>query len=382
MRILYVLDYFYPYVGGVPSLFANLTREMVRRGHEVTVITTRPSKVKNFEMHNGIKIIRLGTNRNDFLFKASFYLRSTKKQFDVIHTSTYSAMIPSFVTSLIRKIPAIVSVHEIWSLKEMLEFYKAKGAPYFLEQKILLALPFHKYISPSMHTNMDLRSAGVHNKKIVFIPHGIDEKIFNPSAKRFRKQIRKQIVLQEHDVTGLFIGKPTVFKGVDYLLDAVKIASKKVDVKFIFILSSLYEKERKKFMLKILQDKVLKSKIILLRNSNDHSYVAKVIGASDFVIMPSLSEGFGFVAAEAASVGVPSVVTAGTSLPEVVEKNRHAIHVKPRNSFELANAIIRLATDPALRKKLSKPKVFKNWKETADEYEKVYQSIAKYNEVR
>lgn len=381
VRILYVLDYFYPHVGGVPTLFMNLAREMVKRGHDVTVVTTQPTKAKSFEIHNGIKIIRIGKSRNDFLFRASLHLLSWGKPFDIIHTSTYSAMIPAFVTSLLRRIPAVVSVHEIWSMREMLEFYRAKGATYFLEQKILLSLPFRRYISPSVHTKKDLQIAGVHHKKIVFIPHGIDETIFNPSLKKFRKSVRKEIKVKNSDVLGLFIGKPTVFKGLHYLLEAIKNASKKTRAKFVFVLSPLYKKEREKFISNISRDKIFRDRIILLEHNTDHKYIAKLIGASDFVVMPSLSEGFGFVAAEAASIGIPSIVTTGTSLPEVVEKNRHAIYIEPRNSKQLANAIVKLANSSTLRKKLSRPKVFKNWREVADEYEKVYQSILKYKEV-
>ena len=49
MKILYILDYFYPYVGGVPTVFLNLAREMVTKGHEVTVLTSRDSINKQFE---------------------------------------------------------------------------------------------------------------------------------------------------------------------------------------------------------------------------------------------------------------------------------------------------------------------------------------------
>lgn len=343
-------------------------------------MTTKTDKVKSFEVHNGMKIIRLGRRREDFLFRASIYFLSTKNNFDLIHTSTYSAMIPTFVTSLFKRIPSVVSVHEVWSLDEMIEFYKAKGVQYFVGQKILLSLPFRKFFSPSLHTKKDLNAAGIDSGKIVVIPHGIDGKIFNPVAKKFRKQTRGKIGLKESDTVGLFIGKPTIFKGIEYLLDAIRKLEKSVSVKFIFVLSPLYAKEQKEFLRKIENDTKLKRRIIILKADKDQRYAAKLIGASDFVVMPSLSEGFGFVAAEAASIGIPTIVTSGTSLAEVVEKNHHAVYVKPRDSDELARAIEKLAKDAKLRKKLSRRKVFKSWQEVADEYEKVYQSITKNKE--
>ena len=44
MRILFVLEHFYPYIGGVEQLFWQLSKSLVARGHEVKVITTRFDK--------------------------------------------------------------------------------------------------------------------------------------------------------------------------------------------------------------------------------------------------------------------------------------------------------------------------------------------------
>ena len=39
MKILFVLENFYPNIGGVETLFKSLTEQLVREGHEVMVIT-------------------------------------------------------------------------------------------------------------------------------------------------------------------------------------------------------------------------------------------------------------------------------------------------------------------------------------------------------
>jgi len=98
------------------------------------------------------------------------------------------------------------------------------------------------------------------------------------------------------------------------------------------------------------------------------------MGASDFIIMPSLTEGFGFVAAEASSIGVPVIVTKNTSLTEVVDK-RNSILVNQRDSRELTNAITTLVENNEVRNRLSKNKTFQSWKEVANSYEKIYKNI-------
>jgi glycosyltransferase involved in cell wall biosynthesis len=93
--------------------------------------------------------------------------------------------------------------------------------------------------------------------------------------------------------------------------------------------------------------------------------------------MPSLTEGFGLAAAEAASIGIPVIATKDTSLTEVVEENVNALFVNSRNSRAIVNAIVKLAKNKALVKKLSRGKRFKSWGEVAKEYIKVYQEAIK-----
>lgn len=372
MRILYVLDYFYPYVGGVPTLFTNLAQQMVRRGHEVTVVTSWVSGTKKNERWKGINIVRAGKNREGFLYHSTIEMLKMKENFDIVHTSTYSSMIPSFVYSFFKRKRTILSVHEVWSLKEWIEFTRLKGFFYFLEERSLFMLPFDKYISPSFHTKNDLLKLGIENPKIVVIPHGIDHEIFNPSAKKYRGQTRKRLKIKEEDIVCSFIGKPTEFKGIRYMLDAMEKVLERTDVKFIFVLSKSYSSEYKQFLKRVNSSKTIKKSTIILEPKSDADYTAKIISCSDFIVMPSLTEGFGFVAAESASIGIPAIVTKNTSLVEVVDDKKNGIHVNLRDSDHLADEIIRLAKDKRLLKSLSRPKRFDKWEDVAAKYEKIY----------
>ncbi len=381
MKILYVLDFFYPRVGGVPTVFLNLTKKISELGHDVTVITSHADSTKSRENLGKIKIYRFGKGREQFLFGATLNMLLLREKFDVIHTSTYSAMIPSYIFSLFRHTPKILTVHELWSFKEWLEFMSGEGLFYFLEERALFSLPFDYYICPSEHTREDIMKIGIDKKRIQVIPHGIDGKIFKSNMKKFRKHIRDKLGLSGDDIVGFFNGKPTVFKGINYLLDAIKKTSSRVNVKFVFLLSKDYKTEYEKFINKIENLGEVRKNIIVVEPSTDHTYVSKILASSDFLIMPSLTEGFGFAAAEAAAVGVPSIVTKGTSLVEVVDES-NAVFVNPRDSDGLSDAMVKIAKSSALRRRLSKPKEFESWETVAKKYEKVYEGvISKYKEV-
>ncbi len=375
MRILYIIDFFHPHVGGVPTFFKNLAENVSKMGHKVTVVTAHADGTKKFENYKGMKIYRFGKTREQFLAGATLFLIKDKEKYDVVHTSTYSAMIPSYAFSIFKKVPEVLSVHEVWTLKEWTEFTNTKGIFYFLEERLLFSLPFDIYISPSIHTKKDLEKVGISSAKIKVIPHGIDREIFNPKLKKLRKLVRTKYMVGKDEFIGCFVGKATVFKGIEYLLDALEAVLKKNKMRFIFVLSRSHESGYKKFMSRVQSSEILRKNIIVAEASNNHEFVSKIIAASDFLVMPSLTEGFGLAAAEAASIGVPVIATKETSLTEVVEENKNAIFVKPRSSREISHAVVTLAKNKKLRLKLSRGKKFKTWREIAREYVKVYQDV-------
>lgn len=56
MRILHTAEFYSPSVGGAQEVVRQISEELARRGHEVTVATTRLAK-RNFTQLNGVKII-------------------------------------------------------------------------------------------------------------------------------------------------------------------------------------------------------------------------------------------------------------------------------------------------------------------------------------
>lgn len=61
LRILIFLHYYFPHRTGLTIHVQQIAEELVRRGHEVTVITTRYSNdlPRDEDMHNGVRVIRL-----------------------------------------------------------------------------------------------------------------------------------------------------------------------------------------------------------------------------------------------------------------------------------------------------------------------------------
>jgi glycosyltransferase involved in cell wall biosynthesis len=72
----------------------------------------------------------------------------------------------------------------------------------------------------------------------------------------------------------------------------------------------------------------------------------------DALVLPSLSEGFGLVAAEAGACGVPVVAARASSLPEIVEDGTTGLLVPPGDAHALAAALDRVLRDDELASRL------------------------------
>jgi glycosyltransferase involved in cell wall biosynthesis len=101
---------------------------------------------------------------------------------------------------------------------------------------------------------------------------------------------------------------------------------------------------------------------------------ALVKGALMFVL-PSFEEGFGLPALEAMAAGVPVIVSRRGSLPEVV--GDAGLLIEPDDPESLADAMIRMAADPALRatcreRGLTRAGAFR-WTDTARAVRRAYE---------
>ena len=72
-----------------------------------------------------------------------------------------------------------------------------------------------------------------------------------------------------------------------------------------------------------------------------------LLNRSSMLVLPSLMEGLGLPALEAAACGIPTVVTRNSPLPELLSEG--AIAVDPLSPAEIAQAITRLLDDDELR---------------------------------
>lgn len=340
MNVLFVIENYLPHIGGVEAVFRNLAEGLVKKGHSATIITHRLKGTAAEETINGVKVKRVSCldSRSLFTFLAIPAAVAAARKADIVHTTTFNGFFPAWIAAKIRRKPLVATVHEVW-LGKWVEYGGMSWltAPFYelFERLFIYALPFvDRYIAVSDSTRQQLLNIGKKNSDTIY--NGVDYSHFSPK-KHSGAAIRKKYGLEKSYLL-LVYGRPGPSKGIEYAIKAMKEISERVpEARMLLILSTDKQYRRKYAQLQQLIRKLKLGGRIINAQTVPHSELPKYIKAADCVIVPSLSEGFGYTAAEAAAMGKPIIASNTTSLPEVVS-GKHIL-VKPKDSYEIASAV-------------------------------------------
>lgn len=374
MKVLFILENYFPHIGGVETFFQHLAEGLAKKNFHVMVITSSYQNESCHEICNGVEIRRIPLpklfRRYWFTFTAFFYLIFFVSRYDFIQTTTYNAALPAWLAAKLFRKKIIITVHEVWGkLWYSLSGMGVVGA-FFHEffEKIILFLPFSAYIAVSDYTYNALADKIKYREKIIRIYHGIDNDFFNP-VKYSKDTIRDRYNLQRNFVC-LYFGRPGWAKGVDYLIKAFVFVSRKIKNAKLILLLSEEPRSRYQEIVRLISKLDLDQSVKII-SSVARKELPEFIASANCVIIPSLSEGFGFSAAEASAMEVPLVVTNVGSLPEVVSGK--VVFCPGRDSNKLAQGII----DMHEGKYQVIPKKKFLWSDSVEQYVSLYSSLFK-----
>ena len=116
MRILFVLENYFPHIGGVEMVFKNLCEGLSKKGHKVIVVTHLMKGAKIYERMNGVDVhrVRCFQSRYIFTFFSIPAVLRFAEESDIVHTTTFNGAFPAWLGAKIRVKPLIITVHEVW----------------------------------------------------------------------------------------------------------------------------------------------------------------------------------------------------------------------------------------------------------------------------
>lgn len=372
MRVLFILEYYSPHIGGLEVLFKNLCEGLAVRGHDITVVTLKLPGTEAFEIINGVKVHRVKVPQRGarywFTFLSIPRVFQLAKKADLIHTTTYNGAFPAWLTSKLRGKKCLITVLEIfgsqWVDSADMSWLAAKL--HQLLEYLVIVLPFDRHISISHYTSKCLNDFGIARDKTGAIYCGIDYDLFNP-AKADGKAVRRKLNL-DGEFIYMYYGRPGISKGVEYLVQAVPLIKQAISDSKLLILLAHDPKDRYENIKRMIKNLNIEDSIILLAPV-PRDELPSYIAASDCVVVPSLSEGFGFAAAEACAMDKPVVASNVASLPEVVSGKY--ILVEPRDPEAIAKAVASVYNSELSG---GSKKIF-SWDACVDSYVKVYNNL-------
>ena len=363
MKILFVLENHYPNIGGVETLFKSLTESLVKKGYTVTILTNQYDKsLKRKEVLNGVSIIRVPFyNRYLFTLLAFFPAWRLAMSHDLIHTTSYNAGLPAFFSGFLSRTKVIITFHEVWGkLWFRLPYIgKISSRFHFLFEQFLVRLPFAHFIAVSEATKIRLQESKVKKNKITRIYNGIDySEIVNLNLEASSQKT------EDDRFTFLYFGRLGISKGLDLLLDAIKLIDQENKHFILHLVIPLEPSNFHNLILSTLKEYGIKERVIV-HSELPYSELQSLIVASDAVVIPSYSEGFGFTAVESMALGKPIISSGKGSLSEVVT-GKH-LTMKTHTSQGLAEAMSQAIEG--------------NWNETPLKKFHLKEAIAAYTEL-
>lgn len=298
----------------------------------------------------------------------------TRENLDLVHATSALSRIPVGYRGKV-----VVTIHDLAMYKMPEVFHKLKRT----RDKTVMNMMVKKadrIITVSDSTRNDLCSLfGCPKEKTKVIYSGFDKRLFEES-KMSRENVLKQYGIEDGMKYILFLGTLEPVKNITRLLEAFKIFKetcvkdqKKCEHKLVLAgkngwLSEEYKQQAED--LGISDDVIFTGYIV-------GDELVPLFKNADFFVMPSLYEGFGTTVLEALATGTPAIVSNVSSIPELA--GEAAYLVNPLNTPEIAEAMIKMASDESLRKEYrerGKKQIEKfNWEKCARETLEVYKSL-------
>ena len=317
------------------------------------------------------------------LFSLPFLIK--KYNLDVFHA-------PFFIAPLWGVKNLVVTVHDLMAIT-FPNFFGGRG---YLQEKgaywyhrIFVPLSIRrakKIIAVSQNTKSDLiNHLHIDPENISVIYEAVDDQFKKSHTSSEIERFKRDKRLPERYF--LYAGNMKPYKNIHLIVSALGILKGKGMLKGMLKHKLVIAGRKDRFFPSIyneVKDKNLLDDVIFLDYVSDE-YLPILFKGADIFIFPSLYEGFGLPALEAMSLGVPTIVSNASSLPEVVSDG--AIIVDSHDPQDLAQAILTLLKDEDLRKKLSQKGIERSqtfsWKKAAEEtfdlYLKVYEENREKN---
>lgn len=364
---------------GLEGVAYNLAINMAHRGHEINVFSTSVDSKDCIEKYGNMTIYRYGTNCRLRYRNISFNMlfKPLKHDVDIAHVHTDESILAALFYMRRKKVPVVVTYHG-----DIIESYGGfirKMLAYFYNELVnKLLFNANIVISPSEYYIEESRFLREYKDKSIAIPNGI--KIDEFDIPYSKEECRDKLGFPLNEKIILFVGVLHKGKGPDVLIKAMANIMKSIpDAKLLFVGRGGMKGELEN--LERLSERLGVENYVQFAGFVEGNLKPLYYKAADVFVLPSVMkhESFGIVNLEAMACGIPIVASRIGGVPDVVKDRENGLLVQPKDSNELADAIIHLLENEEEREKMGKNGRKKvedySWERIAEMTEKIYEEM-------
>jgi D-inositol-3-phosphate glycosyltransferase len=379
--------------GGMNVYVHELATTLAGRGVQVDVFTAGGA-AGEVEVVPGYRVVDLPVGRSgrgdvdalaeavgDFAEGVARWAVRHRAGYDVLHSHYWLSGWAGLLLHEVLRVPLAISFHTLGRVKDATR--RLDQAPAGLlriaAETEVIARAGCVIASTQAEANQLIEHYSARPERLCVSPPGVDHAVFRPGR---RDEARRMLGLPAEGPLVLFVGRIQPLKGPDVAVSAFALLAAEFPACRLLMVGGPSGPQGSGELASLravtaaagLGDRVLRWDPL------PHRALAAVYQAADVVVVPSRSESFGLVAAEAQSCGVPAVASAVGGLPHVVADGESGLLVSGWDPADYAAALRRILTDRVLAARLAAGAAANaeqfSWSATADRLLELYAGIS------
>lgn len=354
-RVALVTTYYHPVVGGAEAAARRIAAFLVRRGHDVSVITTLTDPaLPRQESLDGARIDRIGPPRPrasarkwTIIPRLAARLWRRRAEYDVICVIDYRGVgLPAIVEGRMMRRPVVIQAQTegVLSANHLGPLQRALSWPV---RRVYTQADAVACISKGIRA--EAIAAGVPMDRIYEVPNTVDTDKFHPAESGEAARRRGELDWPTDRPIGIFVGRLSREKGIIDLLLAWQRLTAPATLVVVGPDMPGHPWDESAKAHELAASPALAGRVSFTGAVTDPSSLYR---AADFAVVPSHWESFGLSAAEAMASGLAVVASAVGGLTDYIVDGVNGLLVPAREPDALAGAIQKVAGDKALRARL------------------------------